>query len=287
MTGASTPISVRTGRPRRAVLLLGEVRHTVVDLWRARVVFVFTFLFPLSWLVVIGFLAGNDAVDESSGVRVMQFVTPTAIVLGVLYAAYPTVATDLAVAREQGVLKRVRGTPLPAWIYLAGRIGGAVVFAVCSVLTMLAVGVLVYDVQILWRSAVAAIVTIVLGIACFAALGLAVAAASPSAVIAQAASIGSAVVLGFLSGVFVIGDLPEWATRIASVFPLRPFNEALQDQFDPFGSGAGWDPAALAVMAAWGLAGAAAAARAFRWDPGAGSTERRDNATEVVAPGPG
>ncbi len=94
--------AARTGRPAAAGLLAEQLRHTVVDLWRVRVVFVFTFLFPLTWLVVIGFLAGNATVDEDSGVRVMQFVTPTAVVMGVLYAAWPTVATALATAREQG-----------------------------------------------------------------------------------------------------------------------------------------------------------------------------------------
>ncbi|MHC6210715.1 ABC transporter permease [Rhodococcus ruber] len=286
--------AARTGRPAAAGLLAEQLRHTVVDLWRVRVVFVFTFLFPLTWLVVIGFLAGNATVDEDSGVRVMQFVTPTAVVMGVLYAAWPTVATALATAREQGVLKRVRGTPLPAWIYLAGRVGGAVVFALCSVLTMLIVGALAYDVQILWRTAPATVVTIAVGIACFAALGLAVAALSPSAAVAEAVSIAGAVALGFLSGLFIVGDLPGWVDSIAAVFPLKPFNEALQGQFDPFASGGGWDPGALAVMAAWTLAASLVAVRAFGWDPARGGTgrapapavaSRRDRAVDADAPG--
>ena len=95
----------------------------------ARVAFVFTLLFPLTWLVIIGFLAGNEVVDERSGVRVMQFVTPTAAAMGVLYATLPTVATIVGLVREHGLLKRVPGILLPACVYLAGRIGGAVVLA--------------------------------------------------------------------------------------------------------------------------------------------------------------
>lgn len=253
-------------------LLVDQLRYSVQDLWRVRVVFVFTFLFPLTWLVLIGFLAGNDAVDPS-GVRVMQFVTPTAAVMGVLFATFPTVATSLAQAREHGILKRIRGTPVPASVYLAGRLGGAVVFAVGSVLTMLAVGVLVYDVRILWRTAVATIVTLLVGIASLAALGLAVAMLAPSSAIAQAASIASAVVLSFLSGLYIVGDLPSWADRIAAVFPLKPFNDALRHQFNPFHDGGGWDAGALLLMFAWGLAGVLLAARAFRWGPAAGRTK--------------
>jgi len=84
------------------------------------------------------------------------------------------------------------------------------------------------------------------------AMGLATAALARSAVLAQAVSIGSAVVIAFLSGVMAFGDMPARADRIAAAFPLKPFNDAIHHQFDPFGSGAGWNLGALAVMAAWG-----------------------------------
>lgn len=253
-------------RPHASVLLWHQLVYTLQELWRARVVFIFTFLFPLTWLLVLGFLAGNATVDDGSGVRVMQFVTPSAAAMGVTYAAFPTVAITLSLAREGGVLKRVRGTPLPPWVYLAGRIGGAVVFALGSVVLMLTVGVVAYDVQIVSRTALASVVTIAVAIACFASLGLAVASVSPSATFAQAASIGSAVVVTFLSGMYSEGAQAPWADRIAGVLPLKPFDDALAAQFDPFGSGAGWDLSALAVMAAWTGAALVVAVRAFGWD---------------------
>ena len=76
--------SVRTTSSRAppSALLRGQLVHTIRELWRSRVAFVFTLLFPLTWLVIIGFLAGNKVVDERSGVRVMQFVTPTAAAMG-------------------------------------------------------------------------------------------------------------------------------------------------------------------------------------------------------------
>ncbi|GAA4715030.1 hypothetical protein GCM10023215_67760 [Pseudonocardia yuanmonensis] len=274
MTAESPARTVSLQRPRATRLALDQLVHATQELWRTRVVFVFTFLFPLTWLIVIGFLAGNATVDEATGVRVMQFVTPTAIAMGVLYAAFPTVAISLSTARDQKVLKRVHGTPLPAWVYLVGRIGSAVVFAVGSVLTMLLVGVVVYDVQIVWRTAPATLVTLVVGVASFAALGLAVAALAPSAPVAQAASIAGAVVLGFLSGLFTVGELPGWASATAAVFPLKPFADALRHQFTPFHPGSGWDLDALGVLLAWGLAGAVIAALAFRWEPARGKAGR-------------
>jgi ABC-2 type transport system permease protein len=282
MTGVVDRPAARPGqrRPGWWPLLADQARYATVELWRSRVVFVFTFLFPLTWLVVLGMLAGNEVID-ASGMRVMQFVTPTAAVMGVLYATLPTMATSLATAREQGVLKRVRGTPLPAWIYLAGRIGAAVVFAVGSLVAMLLVGVLAYDVQIVWRTMPATAVTIIVAIACFAAAGMAVASLARSAGVAEAASIAAAVVLAFLSGLFSVGGgMPDWADRLAAVFPLQGFAQAMQDQFNPYLTGAGWDWRALAVMAAWGLGCGLVAARTFRWDPAAA---RRAETTREAA----
>lgn len=267
------PHDLRTGR-----LLREELGFSLRDLWRTRIVFVFTFLFPLTWLVVLAAVFGNQTMG-ASGVRLVQFLTPTAAVMGVLYSALPTVATTLAEAREQGVLKRVRGTPLPAWTYLTGRVGAAVVFALGSVATMLLFGVVVYDVQIIWRTALATTVTMAVAIACLAACGLAVASLARSANVAQAASMAAAVVLGFLSGVLTLGDMPTWTDRLASVFPVKSFREAVQTQFDPFGSGAGWDVGALALMAAWGVGAAIVAVRAFRWDPAPSRRSRTAGAT--------
>ena len=256
------------GRRSSGALLGDQLRYATVDLWRARVVMLFSVAIPLVWLVVIGFVAGNDAVDEASGVRVMQFITPMAAAMGVLYATYPTVAITLALARESGSLKRVRGTPLPAWMYIAGRIGGATAFAAASVAVMLTVGVIAYDVQIVGRTVLATVVTLVVGTATFAALGMAVAALLRSASVAQAASIGSAVALTFVSGLFTFGGTtPQWMTTLGDALPLKPLADMLRDQFNPFHTGSGWDVSKLAVVAAWGVVATLVSVRAFRWQP--------------------
>ncbi|HEX5770364.1 MAG TPA: ABC transporter permease, partial [Nocardioidaceae bacterium] len=157
----------RPSRPGVWRLLVDQLGYALRDLWRTRIVFVFTFLFPLTWLVVLGLVIGNATLHD--GVRMMQFITPTAAVMGVLYATLPTMASSLAAARENGVLKRVRGTPLPAWVYLAGRIGASVVFALGSLVTMVLVGVVAYDVQVIWRTMPATLVTMVVAIASLSA----------------------------------------------------------------------------------------------------------------------
>jgi ABC-type multidrug transport system permease subunit len=56
-------------------------------------------------------------------------------------ACYVTTITGVVLAREQGILKRLRGTPLPAWTYLAGRAGAAAVTAITSTVIIIATGV--------------------------------------------------------------------------------------------------------------------------------------------------
>ncbi|GHG43425.1 hypothetical protein GCM10012320_07640 [Sinomonas cellulolyticus] len=262
-------------RPGRARLLADQLVYAVRDLWRTRIAFIFTFLFPLTILLAVGAMTGNAQVAPGSDVRIMQFVTPSAGVMGALYGAYPTVASSLADAREKGVLKRLRGTPLPGWIYLAGRIGAAALMAVGSLALMLAVGVLAYGVHIQWHTMPATVVTVLVAVISFAALGVAVAGLARSAMVAQAVSIATAVALSFVSGVMGYGDMPDWADRIAAVFPLKPFSDAVAEQFDPFSTADGWDLPALGLMAAWAVGAGGVAALAFRWEPARGQRVRR------------
>lgn len=293
MTRPAVPVQATgAGRPAAARLALAQVGYAVRALWRTRMVLIFTFAMPIVWLVVIGIVAGNETVDPVSGVRVMQFVTPVAVAMGTFFATFPTLATSLSEARDGGVLKRLRGTPLPAWAYLAGQIGAALIFAVASLAVTLAVAVLAYDVELRAETALALAVTLLVGIASFSALGLAVATVSATAAMAQAIAIGASIVLAFISGMFVIGgELPDWLSRIADLFPLKPYTDALKTQFDPFEEGSGWDPAALAIVAAWGVAGTLVAVWAFRRQPRAVRTHAPGVAgpaarAKTGAPGP-
>jgi ABC-type multidrug transport system permease subunit len=263
-----TPHAVAAKRPGALALVLDQIGYAVREQWRSRIVLIFTFVLPLVWLVLIGILAGNEAVDEVTGVRVMQFVTPTAAAIGVLFAAFPTVANSLGLAREQKITKRLRGTPLPTWAYLLGRVGAAVILATAAVVVMLGIGVVAYEVQIQWRTALATIATLIVGIGCLAALGLAVGAVARSASVAQTFSIAAAVVLMFISGMMVVGTAqPEWMKTIGSIFPVRHLLTSLQDQFNPFLGGAGWNLGSLAVMVAWGIGGVAVGTWALRREP--------------------
>lgn len=261
------PGAVDAGRPGAAGMLGRRIVHVLRSLWRARIAFVFTFGLPLVWLVLIGIVAGNEVVDPTTGLRVMQFAAPTAIAMGCLFATLPSIAIGVAEDREKLVLKRVRGTPLPGWAYVAAQVIAVTLLGAAAVIVVLAVAMVAYDVMIPDGAAPPLIVTILVALASFSALGIAIASLLPSARATESVTIGAAVVLAFVSGVFVIGTLPAWIDTIAWFGPLKPFVVSLQELFDPYDDLPAWNLRNLAIIAAWGVGGAIVAAVAFRWEP--------------------
>lgn len=277
--------TTRPHRPRSGPMVADQVRYTLTGYWRSRVVLLMSMLIPLLWLFMIGAVAGNEVVDTSTGLRVMQFATPLALTMGVLYGSLPAVAITIVEARESGLLKRLRGTPLPGWAYLSGRAVGAAAFAALSVGVALAVAVTAYDVQIVWRTLPATLVTLALAVVCFVTLGLAISSLCRSSTVAEAVSIGGVVTLSFISGLFTFGGtLPDPVTRVAGLLPVKPLAQTLQDQFNPYLSGAGWDLRTLTVLSAWTVAAAGVAALAWgRLERTEGAPRRR---RQHVPPGP-
>jgi ABC-type multidrug transport system permease subunit len=256
-------------------MLAGQVRHANHGFWRTPVAAFFTLLFPLSFLVILSAFYGNEVIDPSTGLRLAQYTTPVFAVFGACMACYVSLASALAYARASGVLKRLRGTPLPPSLHIAGRILSSMWVAAIAVVVMVAVGVAFYAVQIIAENVPALVLTFLVGTACFAALGLAVAAVAPTPNAATAFGNASLILLAFVSGIFGFGDLPDWMERVASVFPLKPFAESFADGFNPYIDASTPDWGDLAVMAAWGIAGAIIARRAMSWEPTLGVGGRR------------
>ncbi|HEX6886944.1 MAG TPA: ABC transporter permease [Candidatus Nanopelagicales bacterium] len=273
-TGAVSQVAT-PGRPSTARMLLGQVRFCNRGFWRTPVAAFFTLVFPLSFLVILSALTGNEVVDPETGMRLAQYTTPVFAVFGACMACYMSLAMSLAYARHAGVLKRLRGTPLPPAVHLAGRVGSALWVAALAVVIMVAVGVLLYDVELIWQNVPALVVTFAVGAGSFAALGLAVAAVAPTPSAANAFGNASLILLSFISGIFGIGDLPTWMDRIASVFPLKPFVDSFSAGFDPAADATVPDWGNLAVMLAWGVAGAVVARRAMSWEPTAAGLRPR------------
>ncbi|GAA0505061.1 hypothetical protein Ade02nite_71180 [Paractinoplanes deccanensis] len=225
----------------------------------------FTLAFPLAFLIIVASIVGNET--TGAGVPVAQFLVSPFAVFGVAQASFTLLATDMAVLRENGVLLRQRAAPVPARTVLTARIAASVVISGAAVALLLAVGVLAYDVDVIWRKVPAMLVALLGGIACCASLGLALAALVRTATAAQALAQGLLIPLAFISEVFIVGaDLPRWLSAIGSALPLKHFALAMAETFDP-AAGYGFLPGHLVVLAAWTAAGAFVAQRWFGWQP--------------------
>ena len=239
----------------------------------------FTFAFPLMFLLIFGGLSAGSMVaapgPAGGDVPFAQFYTPAIGVFGLTLACYSNVIFGLSTARDEGLLKRVRGTPLPMPVYLAAWLTGAALIGVLSVVLMFAFAVPLFGVDIYPENLPAAIVTLALSAASLAALGLAVATLVKKADQAGPVAQLTMLPLSFISGIFwPIAGGPDVVVAIAHVFPLYYIADAFGACFVPQTTGGGWAPGHLAVIAAWGVAGLVVAARRFHAEPAAGEHSR-------------
>jgi len=253
---------------RDFVLALRQVRYQNKEFWRNPTVAFFTFLLPLIFLVILNALLGNDETTiRGRPAQGSDFYVPAMITLSIINACYTGIVMVIAIARDAGQLKRVRGTPLPGWAYLFGRIVHMTLVALLLVVIIVAFGAVFYDVEVPGQTMPALVLTIIIGAAAFSALGLALASITPNAEAAPAVANATILPILFISDVFVrLDDPPAWLDTLGDIFPVKHLSEACQAAFNPAG-GSGFEWLDLAVVAVWGLAGTLLAVRFFSWYP--------------------
>lgn len=252
-------------------LVRHQFRYDQKTFWRNPASVFFTVLLPVIFLFLLATIFGNDPIDELGGITTTTYYVPAILTLGIVSATMVSLAISLTVDRENGVLKRTRGTPLPSSVFIAGRVGNALVVSVLSLMVLSVIGWAVYSVEVPWERLPAVLVTLAVGAVSFCSLGVALSAAIPSEQAAPPITNVTVLPLYFLSGVFIPeSEIPEGVLHVADVFPIRHFFEAFLTAWDPATAGAGFAWGHLAVVAAWGAVGFALALRFFRWTPRAG-----------------
>jgi ABC-2 type transport system permease protein len=250
-----------------ASLALHQFRYDQRVFWRNPASVFFTVIFPVIFLFLFAGLFGNQEI-EALGVSVSTYYVPGIVTLAVVSATLVSLAMNLVVARESGRLKRFRGTPLPIWAFIAGRVGNSIVVATLMVVLVSLLGRAFFDVALPTSTLPALLLTLAVGAFSFCALGFALSAAIPSEDAAPAITNATVLPLYFLSGVFIPqSELPAGVLSFAGLFPIRHFFEAFLAAYDPATSGAGFEWGHLAVVVAWGIAGLLVALRGFRWAP--------------------
>jgi len=246
-------------------LLTHQLRAEQKLYWRSRELAFFTFLFPLIIFVLLGSVYGEDEI-ESEGVTGSEYLLAGMLGYGVVSTAFAGLAIVLVIRREDGVLKRLRGTPLPPWAYLAAVLGSTLLVYAIEVVALLVLANVLFDVPFPDRVLSLALALLLGGLA-FAALGMALTTVIRSAEGSSAVVNAIYLPMAFLAGSFWTPHAyPGFLEAIANVLPLTYFIRLMRDivlHGEQIWSNLG----DVAFVAAWGVAGLLVAVRGFRWQP--------------------
>ena len=252
--------------------VLRQVSFENRSFWRNPPAAFFTFVFPLMFLVIFNLIFGSDDIPIGGGKEISgsTFYVPAIAAFSVITACYTNIAIAVATARDLGILKRVRGTPLPPGAYLLGRVIHASLMALLLVAIVTVFGMIFYGVDAPTETPVELVLTIVVGAASFSALGLALTSVIPNAQAAPAVVNASILPLLFVSNIFIpLNQAPEWLETFSKFFPVRHYADAMAASFVPdhIAPQFVFDWTSLLVVAAWGVAGLLLATRFFSWEP--------------------
>jgi ABC-2 type transport system permease protein len=244
-----------------------QVRYEQRTFWRNPEAAAFAFALPLVFMFIFALFFSGETVKQRGNLDYMQFMLPGVIAFGVISTTYTYLSVGTAQLRDWGVLKRVRGTPLPGSAYLIGRSLSSAISALLFTAVAIPIGMLAYDVHFYGGTALALVATLVLGILCFALLGLAITGIIPNAEAAPPIAIGLMLPLVLLSGIFIPNErMPGWLVRVTDLLPMSHFAHALQYAFDPRTSGMGFRGVDLLIVGAWTVAAFVLATIGFKWE---------------------
>jgi ABC-2 type transport system permease protein len=250
-------------------LVFHQARFDVLGFLRNRQARFFTLALPLIFLVIFTGIFGGDYVD---GVPLKTIYVPGISAMAVIAASFINLVISITVLREEGILKRRRATPVPAWVLIAGRTLMAMVVAAASVILLLLVGRFGFHVHMPPGHIPGFALTAVVGVVTFCVLGYAFSTAIANEDAAQPMVQAVMLPLYFISGIFIApSNLPSWLRNIAKVFPVEHLAHGLQYAFQPATSGIGIVWSDLGVMGIWAAIGLAVALRRFSWLPKAAS----------------
>jgi ABC-2 type transport system permease protein len=196
------------------------------------------------------------------------------IASGLMVAGFQALAIQIPIERDRGVLKRLRGTPMPPAVYFIGKIIMVAFLSLAETVILLVIGVAFLGLKVpasaekwltlLWVGA--------LGVTACTLCGIAFSSVARTGRSAPAIVTPVAIVLQFISGVFfVFTQLPRWMQQLAALFPLKWMCQGMRAAFlpDAFATqeaAGGWELGRVAlVLGAWCVGGLVLALATFRW----------------------
>lgn len=238
--------------------------------WRNPASVFFSVGLPLVFLFLLGAVFGDaEDKDPTYGLLMDEYLVPAIMTLGIVSASFVNIAMTIVYQREMGVLKRLRGTPLPTSVFVSARIGSAVVNSGLIAFIILVAGHVAYGIDIDGARLLGTLIIVVVGSVSFCALGFALTIVIPNQAAAPAITNMITLPLYFISGVF--GDaanLPKLLADIGEFFPIYHLGACLFQTFSPDATGAvALEFKNIAIVAAWGVVGLLLAFWKFRWEP--------------------
>jgi len=275
----TTTTAVRTGSGTRTDRLpsawgLGLQRGglEIKQFFRQKDQVVFTFSFPVVFLFLFASIFHDDV--RGSGVTASQLYVPAMMASGIMSTSFQSLGISIAVERDEKVLRRLRGTPMPPAAYFLGKIWLVLFTGIVETAILLFVGTAFYGVELpsdggrwfdfAW--------IFVLGLTGCSLLGIAISSVPKSAKSASSVVVLPFLILQFISGVYIsINTIPDWMLNIGAVFPLKWLCQGLRGVFLPDSArvleqAGGWEFGKTAlVLAAWCVGGLALCLLTFRW----------------------
>jgi ABC-2 type transport system permease protein len=241
-----------------AVLAFRQWRLERRMFWRNPTAAFFSFALPLLFLFLFGAIFSGDQKN-------LDVIVPGIAGMSVMSTTFSALAMNMTYLREDGVLKRIHGTPMPPGSYLAGVTANAVSNATIQLVVVVLAGRLFFGIG--WpKNWLELVVFGAAGVATLAALGVAWSHVIPNFDAAPAYVNIVFLPVIFISGVFYdVDTAPQFLSDIAQVLPLTHIIDGLSAALvtgaplsDHLGD--------LAVVLAWGLVGAIFAVRGFSWE---------------------
>jgi ABC-2 type transport system permease protein len=244
----------------------------IKQFFRQREQVVFTFSFPVVFLFLFASIFHDDV--HGSGVTASQLYVPAMMASGIMSTSFQSLGISIAIERDEKVLRRLRGTPMPPASYFLGKIWLVLFTGVLETAILLLVGTTFYGVDLpsdadrwfdfAW--------IFVLGMTGCALLGIAISSVPKSGRSASSVVVLPFLVLQFISGVYIsIGTIPDWMLDIGALFPLKWLCQGLRGVFLPDSArvleqAGSWEFGRIAlVLAAWCVGGLALCLLTFRW----------------------
>ena len=258
-------------RPNPLALGLLRGRLEIGQFFRSRTAMVFSFALPIGILVIFGSIFKQNL---APGVTFTQYFVAGMIATSQLTNGFQTLAVQIPIERDRGLLKRLAGTPMPHAAYFIGKIIVVYVAGILGTAIALLIAVLFFGVHLpsngekwftfFWVS--------VLGIAACTLCGIAFSSIPKDGKSAPAIATPPALILQFISGVyFLFKNLPGWMQTIAAIFPLKWMTQGMRSVFLPDSYADNevahsWELGRVAlVLGAWVVGGLVLCLLTFRW----------------------